>query len=68
MKSSQEYWKERALKRAREAYLSEAPLTAKLMDEYERAARNIRREISEFYAKGAFYFAYLIFRKEPDNG
>ena len=53
MKSSQEYWKERALKRAREAYLSEAPLTAKLMDEYERAARNIRREISEFYAKYA---------------
>lgn len=53
MRNNQEYWRRRALKRAEEAYLSEAPLTAKLMDEYERAARNIRKEISEFYAKYA---------------
>ena len=53
MKHNEAYWPERALKRAEEAYLRNAGLTMKLFQEYEAAAKAIKREISCFYAKYA---------------
>lgn len=47
------YWADRAVKRAEEAYLRDAALTAKLFREYESAAKAIRREIGDFYGKYA---------------
>ena len=45
MTNNEAYWTERALKRAEEAYLHDAALTAKLFQEYESAAKAIKREI-----------------------
>lgn len=53
MTNNEAYWTERALKRAEEAYLHDAALTAKLFQEYESAAKAIKREISVFYSKYA---------------
>lgn len=53
MTNNKAYWTERALKRAEEAYLHDAALTAKLFQEYESAAKAIKREISAFYSKYA---------------
>lgn len=53
MTNNEAYWTERALKRAEEAYLHDAALTAKLFQEYESAAKAIKREISAFYSKYA---------------
>ena len=53
MTNNEAYWTERALKRAEEAYLHDAALTAKLFHEYESAAKAIKREISAFYSKYA---------------
>lgn len=53
MTNNEAYWAERALKRAEEAYLHDAALTAKLFQEYETAAKAIKREISGFYSKYA---------------
>lgn len=53
MTNNEAYWTERALKRAEEAYLHDAALTAKLFQEYETAAKAIKREISGFYSKYA---------------
>ena len=50
---SKEYWAERALKREKESYESCGILTDKLMQEYDIAARSIRKDISDFYAKYA---------------
>lgn len=50
---SKEYWAERALKREKESYESCGILTDKLMQEYDAAARSIRKDISDFYAKYA---------------
>ena len=48
-----EYWAKRALQRENEAYLRGAALSAKLFREYETAARDIRRQIGDFYARYA---------------
>lgn len=53
MTNNEAYWTERALKRAEEAYLHDAALTVKLFQEYESAAKAIKREISAFYSKYA---------------
>ena len=53
MTNNEAYWTERALKRAEEAYLHDAALTAKLFQEYESAAKAIKHEISAFYSKYA---------------
>lgn len=53
MTNNEAYWTERALKHAEEAYLHDAALTAKLFQEYESAAKAIKREISAFYSKYA---------------
>ena len=53
MTNNEAYWTERALKRAEEACLHDAALTAKLFQEYESAAKAIKREISAFYSKYA---------------
>ena len=53
MKNNQEYWIERALTRENEAYLRGAGLSAKMFQEYQTAAKAIRRQVSEFYTKYA---------------
>lgn len=53
MTHNETYWTERALKRAEEAYLHDAALTAKLFQEYQTAAKAIRREVNDFYSKYA---------------
>lgn len=50
---NKEYWAARALQREKEAYLRGAGLSAKLFQEYETAAKAIRREIDGFYSKYA---------------
>ncbi len=50
---SNAYWARRALQRENEAYLRGAALSAKLFREYETAARDIRRQIGDFYARYA---------------
>jgi SPP1 gp7 family putative phage head morphogenesis protein len=48
---SKEYWAERAIQREQESAAYGARATAKLFREYERAAKQIQKEISSFYAK-----------------
>lgn len=53
MVSNREYWIARALQREQEAYIRGAGLTLKMFEEYDRAAKAIRREIGDFYSKYA---------------
>lgn len=50
---SKEYWAARAVQREQEAYLRGSELSAKLFEEYRRAAAELRRSISDFYGKYA---------------
>ena len=52
-KSNKQYWVDRALKREQESYLIGARLTAKTFTDYQRAARDIRRQINDFYIRYA---------------
>lgn len=51
--TNKEYWIKRALQREQEAYLKGAGLSAKMFQEYESAAKAIRREVEGFYSKYA---------------
>ncbi|MDY0256243.1 minor capsid protein [Gudongella oleilytica] len=53
MSNSKIYWYKRALVRENEAYLRGAALSAKTFTEYEKAAKAIRKEISDFYSRYA---------------
>ena len=53
MSKSNEYWQQRALKREDETFAKGAELTARLFKEYERAAREIRKQVNDFYARYA---------------
>ena len=53
MRHNEAYWIARALQRAMESDLHGAELSAKLFQEYEKAAREIQRSISSFYTKYA---------------
>lgn len=71
MTRNKEYWIARALQRENEAHLRGANLTAKMFQEYDKAAKAIRREIGDFYAKyaGKYGLTYdqavrLLTRKE----
>ena len=71
MARNKEYWIARALQRENEAYLRGVELTAKMFQEYDRAAKAIRREIGDFYSKyaGKYGLTYdqavrLLTRKE----
>lgn len=68
---NKEYWIARALQRENEAYLRGVELTAKMFQEYDRAAKAIRRDIGDFYSKyaGKYGLTYdqavrLLTRKE----
>ena len=68
---NKEYWIARALQRENEAYLRGVGLTAKMFQEYDRAAKAIRRDIGDFYSKyaGKYGLTYdqavrLLTRKE----
>ena len=50
---NKEYWIARALQRERESSLQGAALTAKMFQEYDTAAKEIRKEIGDFYARYA---------------
>lgn len=52
-RKSKEYWAQRALEREREAYLRGGRLSAKLFEEYQKAAENIRKNISDYYTRYA---------------
>ena len=52
-KSSKEYWAERARQREQESYQRGSRLTAKLFNEYQKAAESIRKNISDYYARYA---------------
>lgn len=52
-KNNKQYWAERALKREHESYLMGARLTTKTFTDYQRAARDIRRQINDFYIRYA---------------
>lgn len=51
--TNKEYWIKRALQREQEAYLKGVGLSAKMFQEYESAAKAIRREVEGFYSKYA---------------
>lgn len=51
--TNKDYWIERALTRENESYLRGTGLSAKMFQEYEIAAKSIRREIESFYSKYA---------------
>lgn len=53
MTNNKEYWVQRALQRENEAYLRGAGLSAKMFQEYDAAAKAIRREIGDFYSRYA---------------
>ena len=53
MSKSNEYWQQRALKREDETFARGAELTARLFKECERAAREIRKQVNDFYARYA---------------
>lgn len=53
MAGNKEYWIARALQRERESSLQGAALTAKMFQEYDTAAKEIRKEIGDFYARYA---------------
>ena len=69
--TNKDYWIARAIQRENEAYLRGAGLTAKMFQEYDAAAKAIRKEIGDFYAKyaGKYGLTYeqavrLLTRKE----
>lgn len=51
--NNRDYWAARALQREQEAYLRGEELTSKLFQEYQRAARGLRRAVNDFYARYA---------------
>ena len=53
MATNKEYWIARALQRENEAYLRGVGLTAKMFQEYDAAAKAIRRQIKDFYSRYA---------------
>lgn len=53
MVRNKEYWTARALQRENEAYLRGAGLSMKMFQEYDAAAKAIRRQINDFYSKYA---------------
>lgn len=53
MTNNKAYWAIRAIQRENEAYLRGVGLTAKMFQEYDRAAKEIRRQIGDFYSKYA---------------
>ncbi|WP_050698623.1 minor capsid protein [Anaeromassilibacillus senegalensis] len=53
MRRDKEYWIARAIQRENEAYLRGAGLSAKMFQEYDTAAKEIRRQINDFYSKYA---------------
>lgn len=68
---NKEYWIARAIQRENEAYLRGVGLTAKMFQEYDAAAKAIRKEIGDFYGKyaGKYGLTYeqavrLLTRKE----
>lgn len=50
---SKEYWENRAMKREAETFAEGAKLSAWLFKEYQRAARDIRKQVNDFYARYA---------------
>ena len=65
------YWAARAIQREEEAYAHGAALTARLFQEYDNAAKEIRRQIGDFYGRyaGKYGLTYdqavrLLTRKE----
>lgn len=50
---SKEYWRARAFQRETESYLRGAGLTSKMFQEYQTAAKEIRRAVNDFYGKYA---------------
>lgn len=68
---NKEYWIARAIQRENEAHLRGVGLTAKMFQEYDAAAKAIRKEIGDFYGKyaGKYGLTYdqavrLLTRKE----
>jgi SPP1 gp7 family putative phage head morphogenesis protein len=53
MQKSKEYWAKRALKREQESFARGAKLTAKLFQEYQTAAKAIRKAVNDYYVKYA---------------
>jgi SPP1 gp7 family putative phage head morphogenesis protein len=51
--NNRDYWAARALQREQEAYLRGEELSAKLFQEYQRAARELRKAVNDFYARYA---------------
>lgn len=64
---NKEYWAARALQRENEAYLRGAGLSAKMFQEYETAAKAIRREIDGFYSKYAGKYGLNIRSGRPPS-
>lgn len=71
MTHNREYWAQRAIQREQEAYDRGSALVAKIFDEYETAAKAIRLQINDFYARyaGKYGLTYkqavrLLSRKE----
>ncbi len=52
-KTTDNYWINRALKREKEAYLSGQELNKKLLELYENASNDIRKQINDFYNRYA---------------
>lgn len=52
-KTTNDYWTNRALKRENEAYLSGKKLNKKLLEFYENASNDIRKQINDFYYRYA---------------
>jgi len=50
---SKEYWRRRALVLEEESYIRGARLSAKMFEEYQKAARAIRKEVNDFYNRYA---------------
>ncbi len=53
MQKNKEYWAKRALKREQESFARGAKLTTKLFQEYQIAAKAIRKAVNDYYAKYA---------------
>ncbi|GAC44249.1 NAD+--asparagine ADP-ribosyltransferase, partial [Paenibacillus popilliae ATCC 14706] len=53
MTKNNDYWVKRALQRESESAAKGAALTTRMFTEYQRAAREIRRSINDFYARYA---------------
>lgn len=53
MNRDREYWAKRARKRENESYQRGSRLTARLFEEYQKAAKAIRMQVNDFYTKYA---------------